>query len=320
MEDNVKSSKKVFDDDTETESEEAPIIEQSTVSITTKSKTLPLLRYIYVDINKYNFKSWTKFFPDNKVNLFKLLFNTTWNNFFTKSEIIKSITGIETELGKYLSKNKQKIVPPPELVFNIFNIIDLSKIRVIILGQDPYQTDKWATGCSFSTPIGTEKIPSSLHNVYNNMLKFGHVKTKPTTGCLVNWILQGCFMLNASLTTFVGISGAHKKVWIEFTKQLIAYINDNTKNCVFLSWGSDAFKMCANIDRTKHCVIYSTHPSGLGFNKTAKGFLDGKQVVSPSFESTDHFGLANKYLRKNGKTEILWDLISYSPKHIKLYS
>ena len=206
----------------------------------------------------------------------------------------------------------KKIVPPPELVFNIFNITNLSKIKVVILGQDPYQNDEWAMGFSFSIPFGI-RITQSLDNIYKNLMKYGHINERPESGCLAGWVLQGCFMLNASLTTFVDISNAHRKIWYEFSRQLLKYINDHCSNLVFISWGADAFKACDQIDRAKHCVIASSHPSGRSFNKSMTGFHNGKSQTYPPFESADHFGLANKYLRAHDKGEIWWDSLADFP-------
>lgn len=310
MEKNVTSSKKVFFDESETESEEESAIITTTVkkNINVDSITLPFNNYLFVNIDEYKFKSWDNFFPDG-VDIYKLLFNPTWNNFFTDEKVISHVSKIESELGKIIKTNKKKkIVPPPELVFNIFNIVNLSDIKIIILGQDPYQNDKWATGFSFSIPLGV-KSTSSLNNIYKNLVKYKHIETAPTTGCLTGWVLQGCLMLNSALTTFVDESNAHKKIWLDFTKELMIYINNNCDRCVFLSWGADAFKMCNDIDRNKHHVIASSHPSGFSYSNTFTSKLNGESIICPSFESTDHFGLANKYLRKNKKKEIIWDLI-----------
>ena len=307
MEENVTSGKKVFFDESETESEELADIIASQKMFQTQTKSKPLTTYMFVDINNYKFKSWNNYFSDGNVDIYKLLFNPTWNNFFTEAS--KHVTSVESELTGFLKNNKSdKIVPPPELVFNIFNILNLSKIQVVILGQDPYQNDKWATGFSFSIPLGIDST-SSLNNIYNNLIKYKHIETKPKCGCLTGWVLQGCFMLNAALTTFVSKSNAHRKTWFNFTKQLMTYINDNCNNCVFLAWGADAFKMCDKIDRNKHHVIASSHPSGYSYNNTFTGTLNGTSTVYPSFESIDHFGLANKYLVQNKKKEIIWDLI-----------
>jgi uracil-DNA glycosylase len=303
MEENVTTSKKVFDDN-ETESEEAVVPEQKIIQV--KSMTRPFLSYIFININYHSFASWKNFFPDGKVDTHKMLFNPTWNDFFTANpHLIKIKNNLQTLMKKYPDK---KIVPPPELVFNIFNIINLDQIKVVILGQDPYQNDKWAMGFSFSIPFGVGTT-QSLKNIYNNLIKYGHIQERPTTGCLAGWVLQGCFMLNASLTTFVDDSNAHRRYWADFSKELVAYLNDHCENCVFLSWGGDAFKMCEQINRDKHCVIASSHPSGKSYNKTLSGSIKGEISTYPSFESNDHFGQANKYLRKHNKGEICWDLL-----------
>lgn len=280
-----------------------------------------ILDYVFANVDNYKFKTWKECFPDNKVNLKALIFNSKWNEFFEIISSKKYYHGIERILSGFLENNKDIILPYGELVFNSLNILSPEKIRVVIIGQDPYpainkinqKNIPQAMGFSFSVPLGYPK-PKSLENIYNNLLHFNHLKKIPETGCLAMWILQGCFMINSTFTTFNGQKNVHKNIWKDFTNDLLSYINKKCENVVFLVWGKDAHIKCLNIDPKRHHIITSSHPSPLGFDKTFSGFIYGnsknkKSVTYPSFKLTDHFGQVNTYLKSIGKIEILWDLI-----------
>jgi len=258
------------------------------------------------------------------VKLRSLIFNPAWNDFFDTIERKPYYAGMERILSDYLTKTKEEIVPFAELVFNMFNILSPKQIKAVFIGQDPYPginkiNEKMipeAMGVSFSVPLHYPK-PPSLSNIYKNLLEFGHIKKIPESGCLSAWILQKCFMINASFTTFHCKKNAHRNTWKNFTDDLLAYINDNCINVVFVVWGKDAHILCQNIDPYKHQIITSSHPSPLGYDKTFKGFgygkikkqCDRKEVVYPPFKNTDHFGRINAYLASVGKSEIMWDMI-----------
>lgn len=284
----------------------------------------PFADYVFADANNYNFKTWKKFFPDKKVQLRSLIFNPLWNDFFDSVERKPYFKTMEKIFSGYLL-NKESIVPYPELVFNAFNILSPKKIKTIIIGQDPYPgvntvNDKLvpqAMGFSFSAPLNSPK-PESLKNIYDNLLQYGHIKKIPQTGCLATWILQGCFMINASFTTFHTKRNAHKETWKQFTNDLISYINKNLENVVFVIWGKDAYELCKNVDPYRHHIITSSHPSPLAYYKTFEGFVYGpvkseanrKRVTYPAFKTTNHFGKINEYLRSVKKNEIIWDMFN----------
>src|SRR5581483_9845500 len=115
-------------------------------------------------------------------------------------------------------------------------------------------------GFSFSVPRNYPKA-KSLSNIYQNLALFNHIKQIPNSGCLSLWVLQGCFMINASLTTLLGQSNAHKDVWTEFTTDLITYLNSKFENLVFVAWGAHAHNLCRNVDPNRHHIITSSHPS-----------------------------------------------------------
>lgn len=256
--------------------------------------------------NDYDFKTWQQYFP-KKIKLMSLLSNPTWRPVF-KNYNFKEIE----ENFEYMIKTNSKIsiLPHPKLVFNCFNQLDLNKIKVVILGQDPYKNIKKtkysnklipeAMGLSFSVPKGVP-IPSSLKNIFNNMIKFGHIERKPSSGLLTLWNLQGCLLLNSSLTLEQEISDSHQEYWTKFTDMIITHIGTKLQNVVFLLWGAWALKKKELIDETKHCVLVSSHPSGYSYNNPLKEY--------PAFCNLDHFGEANKYLIKCGKKPITWRLV-----------
>ncbi|AKI79981.1 putative uracil-DNA glycosylase [Acanthamoeba polyphaga mimivirus] len=285
-----------------------------------KKKQNPLVgnriitEYILIDANNYHFKTWSECFPDRKVNLKLLLFRPEWFEFFEYVENKTYFPRLENKLSSYLEKN-QKIVPYPELLFNTMNVLPPSKIKVVILGQDPYPGScvsgvPYAMGCSFSVPLNCP-VPKSLVNIYKNLIKFNHMRKAPTHGCLASWILQGTFMINSAFTTDLGKSGVHARTWELFTADLIDYLNDNYDDLVFLAWGAHAQKLCQRVDPKKHYIITSSHPSPYSVSNTMTGMSYGpnpKNVTYPSFNSVDHFGKINEHLKSRNKKPIFWDL------------
>jgi len=325
---------KFMDEDDESDDDEVIIPKKHSIK---KSSSLPnkyvesiignrsLTNYIFADTNNYSFKSWKECFPDGKVKLRSLIFNPAWNDFFTIVENKKYFQGMERILSEYLLKKEDTILPHAELVFNAFNVLSPKQVKVIIIGQDPYpgankinnKMIPQAMGFSFSVPLNYPK-PPSLHNIYDNLLTFNHISEIPSGGCLSAWVLQGCFLMNASFTTLFTKKNVHKAIWKDFTDDLLTYFNDKFENLVFVVWGGEAHRLCQNIDPYRHHIITSSHPSPLGFDKTltgltygkVKNFKDRQQVSYPSFKSTDHFGRINNYLKSVKKKEIIWDLVN----------
>ena len=185
------------------------------------------------------------------------------------------------------------IYPPQELIFSAFNVTPLSKVRVVILGQDPYHGAGQAHGLSFSVPLEC-RIPPSL----NNILKELHTDlgcALPAHGNLTQWAEQGVFLLNSVLTVEHASAASHQKQgWEEFTDKVIALINDHCESVVFMLWGGYAQKKCQIIDDTKHLVLTAPHPSPLS---SYRGFF-----------GCQHFSKANAYLRDNGYARIDWHI------------
>lgn len=191
------------------------------------------------------------------------------------------------------------IFPPKALWFKAFEY-PLESIKLTIIGQDPYINEGQAMGLSFSVPK-SEKIPPSLRNIYKE-LHSDLAIAPPHHGDLSRWAQQeSIFLLNASLTVESGNAGSHlKKGWHQFTLAAIDYINQHTSRTVFLAWGAFAHKCCSKVERDKHCVIETSHPSPLGAYKTMKN--------APAFLGSKCFSRANDYLITWAKEPINWHL------------
>jgi len=185
------------------------------------------------------------------------------------------------------------IYPPGNLIFNAFNKVPLSEVKVVILGQDPYHGPDQAHGLSFSVPMAA-KVPPSLRNVYKELIEDMPGFEKPTHGNLEKWADQGVFLLNAFLTVEHKKAGSHQKIgWADFTNAVIKKISDECEGVVFMFWGNFAKKKAVLVDAEKHLVLEAAHPSPLA----GTAFLGNK-----------HFSQANAYLEKQGKATIDWIL------------
>jgi len=172
-----------------------------------------------------------------------------------------------------------------------FNATPFNKVRVVILGQDPYHGPGQAHGLSFSVPSGID-IPPSLKNIYKELNRSLGLST-PQTGCLQAWADQGVMLLNATLTVEASKAGSHQnKGWERFTDAVIDVLNQHYNGLVFLLWGAYAQKKAKGVDVNKHKVLCSAHPSPLS---AYRGFF-GNQ----------HFVLTNQYLKSQGLKEIDW--------------
>jgi uracil-DNA glycosylase len=260
-------------------------------------------------------KTWKEKFPDNNVNLsgndITESIYESWTPLFDRlfsDQRFKS--RIEKGLSDEMKDNLNLIMyPKPDFIFNAFGLTSLKKLKVVILGQDPYFNHEMhenkivpqAMGLSFSVPNGVE-IPSSLKNVYANLKKYGHIKKMPEHGNLESWAKQGVLMLNTSLTVKTGSANknCHQFIWKWFTDEIISYISENKSNVIFVLWGSPAYAKKDLIDTSKHELIVSSHPSGLSFAKPMSGH--------PAFVNQDHFGKINAKLKEWGKSEIDWTI------------
>lgn len=188
---------------------------------------------------------------------------------------------------------KKEIYPPREEIFSAFNLTPFDKVKVIIIGQDPYHGPGQAHGLSFSVKAGV-KIPPSLVNIYKELYSDIGMEI-PNHGYLGNWASQGVLMLNSVLTVERGKAGSHqKKGWEIFTDQVIDILNNDKENLVFILWGKPAQKKGARIDRKKHLVLESVHPSPLS---AYRGFFGGK-----------YFSKTNSYLISKNIKKINWNI------------
>ncbi len=198
-----------------------------------------------------------------------------------------------SELMDFVDKAYQTktIYPPKEQIFNAFKACTLDKVKVVILGQDPYHDEGQANGLSFSVNSGI-KLPPSLVNIFKEIERNLGVAI-PTNGDLTRWAAQGVLLLNASLTVQAHQAGSHQgKGWETFTDAVIKYIAEEKEGVVFILWGAYAQKKAAFIDEQKHLILKSAHPSPLS--------------VYRGFSGNQHFSLTNDYLKLQGKEEINW--------------
>ena len=189
---------------------------------------------------------------------------------------------------EYLSTT---VYPPPKFIFNAFNSTPFDQVKVVILGQDPYHGPHQAHGLCFSVLPPTPP-PPSLQNIYKEIKSdIGHVTD--TSGDLTHWAKQGVLLLNATLTVRAHQAGSHQnKGWEQFTDAVVKILNQQKTGLVFILWGAYARKKGANIDRQRHLVIQSAHPSPLSAHA---GFFGSKP-----------FSQTNTYLLLNGQQPINW--------------
>jgi uracil-DNA glycosylase len=192
-------------------------------------------------------------------------------------------------------KNEYKegtVYPGPKNIFRAFELCPFEKVKVVILGQDPYHGPRQANGLSFAVEE-SEKIPPSLQNIFKEISADFDKKLIHTTGDLSRWAVQGVLLLNATLTVRAHTAGSHQgRGWEEFTDAVIKVLSEEREHLVFILWGNYAKAKGAHIDRSKHLVIESAHPSPFS---AANGFFGSKP-----------FTRANTYLLENGETPIDW--------------
>lgn len=206
---------------------------------------------------------------------------------FTKSYFKKLKTFLLAE-----EKAGKTIYPPKNQIFRAFNLTPFEDIRVVIIGQDPYHGPGQAEGLCFSVPKG-QKIPSSLNNIFKEIAAEIPEFRKPSQGSLVNWATQGVLLLNTGLTVRKAEANSHNgKGWQQLTDVVIKTLSKQRKDLVFVLWGGHAQKKIKLIDKNKHCILKSPHPSGLSAHR--------------GFFGNGHFVKINEELSKLGKEPINW--------------
>jgi uracil-DNA glycosylase len=183
------------------------------------------------------------------------------------------------------------VYPPGSLIFNAFNLCPFEKVKAVIIGQDPYHGPGQAHGLCFSVRDGVD-FPPSLLNIFKEISSDTGIQ-KPVSGNLERWAAQGVLLLNATLTVRAHQAGSHqKKGWEQFTDNAITILNNEKQNLVFFLWGAYAQKKGEAIDRSKHLVLESVHPSPLS---AMRGFF-----------GNNHFSKCNAYLKEHGVLPINW--------------
>lgn len=184
------------------------------------------------------------------------------------------------------------VYPPKEDVFNAFRLTELSDVKVVILGQDPYHGPNQAHGLAFSVRPGVA-VPPSLMNMYKELEQDIPGFTRPNHGFLESWAKQGVLLLNTVLTVEAGKAHSHARFgWETFTDRVIAVINETRENVVFLLWGSHAQKKGSIIDTQRHHVLKAPHPSPLSAHR--------------GFFGCQHFSRTNEILTQQGDAPIDW--------------
>jgi len=201
-----------------------------------------------------------------------------------------------TELKSFLLEEKKlyRVYPPGNRIFAAFDYTPFSKVKVVILGQDPYHGDGQAHGLCFSVPDGIA-VPPSLVNIYKELNSDLGIPI-PKSGNLEKWAKQGVLLLNATLTVRANQAGSHQKHgWENFTDEVIRQLSARHSGLIFLLWGSYAQAKEVLIDTSKHFILKTVHPSPLS--------------VYRGFFGCRHFSKTNELLVKSGKEPIDWTLV-----------
>jgi uracil-DNA glycosylase len=199
------------------------------------------------------------------------------------------------QLKEFLIEEKKKfrIFPPGPLIFNAFNSTPFQKVKVVIIGQDPYHGYGQAHGLCFSVPDGVSK-PPSLVNIFKELTNDLRI-SQTSHGNLENWAKQGVLLLNATLTVRENLAGSHqRRGWELFTNETIRRLSEQKDGVIFVLWGNFAIAKKELIDLSKHPVLTAAHPSPLSANN---GFFGCR-----------HFSKINEILKKQGKEEVDWRL------------
>jgi len=219
-----------------------------------------------------------------------------WQHFIEQQADKPYFVELQTEIKNQRAAG-EAIFPAENDVFNAFSFVDLTDVKVVILGQDPYHgvggdNQSQAHGLSFSVNHGI-KIPPSLRNIYKELSDDISDFRVPEHGNLIEWAKQGVLLLNTVLTVKQGQAHSHAKLgWEKFTDGVIEKLSLENEGCVFILWGSHAIKKGKNIDQNKHAVLTGPHPSPLS---AYRGFF-----------GCQHFSKANKWLTKNNHKPINW--------------
>ena len=208
--------------------------------------------------------------------------HTDWVNVILDYKDIGKIFNFMDEERDRLN-NICEVFPTRKDIFRCFKYFNVRDTKVVILGQDPYHSKNQATGVCFAVPP-EQKLPPSLRNIQAELVNDIGIDMKSKN--LEYWAAQGVLLLNSALTVIQNKPASHMKMWLPFTKYIIDYIDANCDNVVFVAWGAFAYNKLMNVDRKKHTLIVSSHPSPLSANKKLKNF--------PPFKGSKPFSKINK--------------------------
>ena len=204
---------------------------------------------------------------------------------FDKDYFVGLTKSVRAEYSQYTC------YPPGKLIFNAFNLCPFDKVKVVIIGQDPYHEPGQAHGLSFSVQDGIQ-FPPSLQNIFKE-IEAETGAPMPQSGNLTRWAKQGVFLLNTCLSVRQHQAFSHSgHGWETFTDAVISTLSREREGLVFMLWGAPAGKKAALIDAGRHCILRSAHPSPLS---AYRGFF-----------GNNHFNLCNQYLQQHGQQPIQW--------------
>jgi uracil-DNA glycosylase len=228
---------------------------------------------------------------ENKMSQQQGLFPKDW--YFYLEQHMNSSSFKELRKFVMIERVHYNVFPPKEEIFTAFEKTPLEKVKVVILGQDPYHRKGQAHGLSFSVRKNIP-IPPSLQNIFKELYNDLGIEA-PESGDLTKWAERGVFLLNTALTVREGVANSHQgKGWEKFTDEVIRVISRERSGVVFILWGGNARQKKNLIDKSKHLIIESVHPSPLS---VYRGFFESKP-----------FSKTNNYLRENGGSILNWEL------------
>lgn len=223
--------------------------------------------------------------------------STNWKNIieeYNNKNYKKQYITFLNEVNKLYDNSYNIIFPKLSLVFHCFNFFNYEDTKIVILGQDPYYTQKYANGLCFGT--NNNKIPLSLKNIIKELKNDLNIDLNDIS--LEHWAKQGILLLNASLTVLEKKPSSHMKFWRDFTNYIISYLNNLNKPIIFVAWGNFAYQQLKNIDLTKHYIIVSSHPSPLSYYKKFNDY--------PAFLNSKPFSKINNILTNLNQNIIIW--------------
>lgn len=222
----------------------------------------------------------------------EILLNKDWQLFLKEEMAAPVFKEIIVFLENELCMGKV-IFPENNNLFAAFNLCTFDNLKVVILGQDPYHKNGQANGLAFSVPKGS-KLPPSLRNIFKELKNDLDIENT-TNGDLASWAKQGILLLNTALTVGEGKANSHKRIgWQKFTDAIIEKISKRKEGIIFVLWGNEAIKKEDLLDKEKHFVLTSAHPSPLS---AYNGFWDSKP-----------FSKINAILKQQNKLEIIWEI------------